>query len=64
MNSTIEAVAAQVGDAKRVAVFTGAGTYAEIGIPTFCDPLPGIWVGHDPKKLETASAFREDVVLV
>ncbi|MGV6953163.1 SIR2 family NAD-dependent protein deacylase [Pseudomonas chlororaphis] len=64
MTSTIEAVAALVGDAKRIVVFTGAGISAESGIPTFRDPLTGIWARHDPEKLETASAFREDAALV
>lgn len=64
MTSTIEAVAALVGDVKRIVVFTGAGISAESGIPTLRDSLTGIWVRHDPEKLETASAFREDAALV
>lgn len=64
MASTTEAVAALVGDAKRIVVFTGAGISAESGIPTFRDPLTGIWARHDPQKLETARAFREDAALV
>lgn len=64
MTSTIEAVAALVGDAKRIVVFTGAGISAESGIPTFRDPMTGIWARHDPQSLETSSAFRKDAALV
>lgn len=64
MASTTEAVAALVGDAKRIVVFTGAGISAESCIPTFRDPLTGIWAHHDPQKLETTRAFREDAALV
>ena len=64
MTSTIETVAKLIGDAKRIVVFTGAGISADSGIPTFRDPLNGIWARHDPEKLETASAFREDAALV
>lgn len=64
MTSTIEEIAKIVGNSKRVVVFTGAGISAESGIPTFRDPLNGIWARYDPRKLETASAFREDAALV
>ncbi|WP_346395040.1 NAD-dependent protein deacylase [Pseudomonas syringae] len=64
MISTIEAIAILIGDGKRIVVFTGAGISAESGIPTFRDPLTGIWARHDPEKLETANAFREDAALV
>ena len=64
MSSTIEAVAALIGDTKRIMVFTGAGISAESGIPTFRDPLTGIWARYDPEKLETARAFREDAALI
>ncbi len=30
-------------NAKRVVVFTGAGVSAQSGIPTFRDPLTGVW---------------------
>lgn len=64
MTSPIETVAALIRDAKRIAVFTGAGISAESGIPTFRDPMTGIWAHHDPEKLETADAFRKDAALV
>ncbi|MCF5182961.1 NAD-dependent protein deacylase [Pseudomonas syringae] len=64
MASTIEAVAELVAGAKRIVVFTGAGISADSGIPTFRDPLTGIWAQYDPEKLETANAFRKDAALV
>ncbi|MDU9034279.1 NAD-dependent deacylase [Pseudomonas corrugata] len=50
--------------ARHIAVFTGAGISAESGIPTFRDPLTGLWARHDPQRLETAKAFRENLALV
>lgn len=44
MASTVEAVASLVGEAQRIVVFSGAGISAESGIPTFRDPLTGLWV--------------------
>ncbi|PHX32497.1 NAD-dependent deacetylase [Pseudomonas syringae pv. syringae] len=57
---SIEALAA----ARKVVFFTGAGISAESGIPTFRDKLTGLWEKHDPKRLETAEAFRENPQLV
>ncbi|TDV47463.1 NAD-dependent deacetylase [Pseudomonas helmanticensis] len=64
MTSTVEAVASLVGGAQRFVVFSGAGISAESGIPTFRDPMTGLWALQDPEKLETANAFREDAALV
>lgn len=64
MASTIKAVATLIGNAKRIVVFTGAGISAESGIPTFRELLTGIWARHNPEKLETANAFREDAALI
>lgn len=50
--------------AKKVVFFTGAGISAESGIPTFRDKLTGLWAKHDPQRLETATAFRENPALV
>lgn len=50
--------------AKNIVFFTGAGISAESGIPTFRDKLTGIWSTHDPERLETAKAFRENPALV
>ena len=50
--------------ARHIVVFTGAGISAESGIPTFRDTLTGLWARHDPQRLETAKAFRENPALV
>jgi NAD-dependent deacetylase len=50
--------------ARKVVFFTGAGISAESGIPTFRDKLTGLWAKHDPQRLETAAAFRENPALV
>lgn len=63
MSDMIRAVAA-LRVARRIVFFTGAGISAESGIPTFRDKLIGLWERHDPKRLETAGAFREDPALV
>lgn len=49
---------------RRIVFFTGAGISAESGIPTFRDKLTGLWAKHDPQRLETADAFRENPALV
>lgn len=63
MNAMQDAVRA-LREARDIAVFTGAGISAESGIPTFRDPLTGFWAQHDPERLETAMAFRENPPLV
>ena len=63
MSDTDRAVAA-LKAAKNIVFFTGAGISAESGIPTFRDKLTGVWSTHDPEKLETAKAFRENPALV
>jgi len=50
--------------AHHIIVFTGAGISAESGIPTFRDRLTGLWARHDPHRLETAKAFRDNPALV
>lgn len=50
--------------ARRIVFFTGAGISAESGIPTFRDKLTGLWSKFDPRRLETADAFRENPALV
>ncbi|HYK82013.1 MAG TPA: NAD-dependent deacylase [Gemmatimonadales bacterium] len=44
--------------ARQVVVMTGAGMSAESGIPTFREPLTGVWARYDPEELATAAAFR------
>ncbi|WP_122323892.1 SIR2 family NAD-dependent protein deacylase [Pseudomonas coronafaciens] len=50
--------------ARKIVFFTGAGISAESGIPTFRDKLAGFWATHDPQRLETANAFRDNPSLV
>ncbi len=51
-------------NAKHVVVFTGAGVSAESGIPTFRDPLTGLWASFSPADLATRNAFKRDPALV
>lgn len=51
-------------NARDLVVFTGAGISAESGIPTYCDPSPGLWASQDPQSMETATAFRENPPLI
>lgn len=50
--------------ARRIVVFTGAGVSAESGIPTFRDPLTGLWENYDAQRLATPSAFSREPDLV
>ncbi|MFH0022904.1 NAD-dependent deacetylase [Pseudomonas fluorescens] len=50
--------------ARKIVFFTGSGISAESGIPTFRDKATGLWSAHDPQRLETATAFRENPALV
>jgi NAD-dependent deacetylase len=49
-----------VGNARYVAVLTGAGISAESGIPTFRDALTGLWSRFRPEELATPEAFERD----
>lgn len=62
--STIQRAADAMRAAKKIVFFTGAGISAESGIPTFRDKLTGLWAKHDPERLETAKAYRENPALV
>jgi NAD-dependent deacetylase len=50
--------------ARHVAVLTGAGVSAESGLPTFRDPLTGLWARYRPEELATPYAFARDPALV
>ena len=50
--------------ARRVVVLTGAGVSAESGLPTFRDPLTGLWAHYRPEELATPEAFARDPALV
>ena len=45
-------------------VLTGAGVSAESGLPTFRDPLTGLWSRYRPEDLATPEAFASDPELV
>lgn len=60
LNQIIEALNA----ARHIVVLTGAGVSAESGIPTFRDPLTGLWQRFDPMELACAQAFRRNPALV
>ena len=62
--SDFEYAAQALLNAREIVAFTGAGISAESGIPTYRDPLTGIWAQHDPQALETARAFRENPPLI
>jgi NAD-dependent deacetylase len=53
-----------LAEARRVVVFTGAGTSAESGVPTFRDALTGLWERYDAQSLATPQAFDDDPDLV
>jgi NAD-dependent deacetylase len=50
--------------AQRVTVLTGAGISAESGLPTFRDPMTGLWEKYRPEDLATPQAFRRNPRLV
>lgn len=50
--------------AQKITVLTGAGVSAESGIPTYRDPLTGLWQNLDFGMLATAKAFLSDPPLV
>jgi NAD-dependent deacetylase len=53
-----------IRSARHLMVFTGAGVSAESGIPTFRDPLTGLWERFDAGDLACPEAFRKDRALV
>lgn len=55
---------ARLRSARHVVVFTGAGTSAESGIPTFRDQQTGLWKNFDVQSLATPEAFDRDPALV
>ncbi|MFK3978965.1 SIR2 family NAD-dependent protein deacylase [Micromonospora sp. NPDC050397] len=63
-NAPPPGVAALLGRARQVVVFTGAGISAESGVPTFRDDLTGLWARFDAEQLATPEAFHADPDLV
>jgi len=64
VNDAIASARQRLGEARRVAVLTGAGISAESGIPTFRDAQTGLWAQFDPMQLATEEGFRADPSLV
>jgi NAD-dependent deacetylase len=60
LQQQILAAAAQLAQAQRVIVLTGAGISAESGIPTFRDAQTGLWAKYDPMELASPQGFREN----
>lgn len=60
----LEQIADALRAARHVVVLTGAGVSAESGIPTFRDPLTGLWQRFDPGQLASARAFLQSPALV
>lgn len=60
----LDQIADLMRSARHVVVLTGAGVSAESGIPTFRDPLSGLWQRFDPAQLASAQAFRRNPALV
>ena len=58
------ALRAELRQARRVCVLTGAGASAESGIPTFREAQSGLWARYDPLELATPEAFDRDPALV
>lgn len=50
--------------AQHVVILTGAGISAESGLPTFRDPMTGLWEKYRPEELGTPQAFRQNPRLV
>lgn len=50
--------------ARRIVALTGAGISAESGLPTFRDPLTGLWARYRPEDLATPEAFARQPDLV
>ena len=64
MNEFATEVVERLRRARRITVLTGAGVSAESGLPTFRDPLTGLWARYRPEDLATPEAFRRDPELV
>lgn len=55
---------AQLRQAQRIAVLTGAGISAESGVPTFREAQTGLWARYRAEELATPQAFRRNPRLV
>lgn len=59
-----ETILERLRTARSLVVFTGAGISAESGIPTFRDPLTGLWENYNTEELACQGAFKRDPALV
>lgn len=59
-----ETIVERLQAARKVVVFTGAGISAESGIPTFRDPLKGLWENYNAEELASQGAFKRDPAMV
>jgi len=59
-----EEVVTLAREARRVAVFSGAGVSAESGVPTFREVQQGLWERFSAQDLATPEAFENDPALV
>src|SRR5713226_5321286 len=50
--------------AERLTVLTGAGISAESGLPTFRDPMTGLWAQYQPEDLASPQGFQRNPSLV
>ena len=61
MNSNdMQSLARLLKESNHLAILTGAGISAESGLPTFRDPLTGLWANFHPEDLATPEAFQRD----
>lgn len=60
----LEQAARLLADARLLVVFTGAGVSRESGIPTFRDPIEGVWARYDPLRMATLDGYLQDPPLV
>ncbi|MGD8387388.1 MAG: NAD-dependent deacylase [Desulfobacteraceae bacterium] len=63
MDTVIQKLKAELAQAQRVTVLTGAGISAESGVPTFRG-ADGLWKNHQATELATPQAFARDPELI
>jgi NAD-dependent deacetylase len=63
-NTILDQLVPALQHAQHVVVLTGAGISAESGLPTFRDPMTGLWAQYRPEELGTPQAFRQNPRLV
>ena len=52
-NAILDQLVPALQRAQHVVVLTGAGISAESGLPTFRDPMTGLWAKYRPEELGT-----------